>query len=139
MPDGGRMDIAFRQDWRGGGGDDVGGRLRLDQSDRLDIADIMVVAAIAPGPTAGEFEDGELLARQELGSRLALARRRGKNEGRTRAALPDERAGVVRREELAGEGHIGEVAAIGVDARVEDQGGAGETEKPSKIGRAWGR
>src|SRR3546814_15077193 len=88
----------------------------------------MVVAAIAPGPTAGEFEDGELLARQELGSRLALARRRGKNEGRTRAALPDERAGVVRREELAGEGHIGEVAALGVDARVEDQGGAGETE-----------
>src|SRR3546814_2460018 len=76
MPDGGRMDIAFRQDWRGGGGDDVGGRSRLDQSDRLDIADIMVVAAIAPGPTAGELEDGELLARQELGSRLALARRR---------------------------------------------------------------
>src|SRR3546814_13757339 len=94
----------------------------------------MVVAAIAPGPTAGEFEDGELLARQELGSRLALARRRGKNEGRTRAALPDERAGVVRREELAGEGHIGEVAAIGLDARVGEQGGAGETARRSGAG-----
>src|SRR3546814_9340025 len=99
MPDGGRMDIAFRQDWRGGGGDDVGGRLRLDQSDRLDIADIMVVAAIATGPTAGEFEDGELLARQELGSSIALARRRGNNEGRMRAALQYERRGAVRREE----------------------------------------
>src|SRR3546814_8293553 len=125
MPDGGRMDIAFRQDWRGGGGDDVGGRLRLDQSDRLDIADIMVVAAIAPGPTAGEVAAGELLARQEPGSRLALAPGRGINEGRTRADLPDDGAAAARREELAAEGPTAEAAAPGVEARVELQGGGG--------------
>lgn len=132
--DGGGVDVRLGKDGGGCGGDDVGGRERLDEGDRLDIADIVIVAAIAPGPMTGDFEDGELLAGQQLGGRLAITSRRGVDEGAMGSAASDEGTGIMRSEEVAGQGDVGKIPAIGVDAVIESQRGLGEAEALSCAG-----
>ena len=61
-----RVDVRLGVDRRMGGGNEVGCRWRFDEVDRLHVADIMIVPAIAPGPFARDFQVGELLARQQL-------------------------------------------------------------------------
>jgi hypothetical protein len=92
--------VGFRKDGSLGSGHDVGGRRSFDERDRLDIADIMIVAAIAPSPAAGDFEDREFFARKKLRGDRPVGRRRSMDEGRASAAAADHRLGVMGCEKL---------------------------------------
>jgi hypothetical protein len=61
------VNVRLRQDRCFKRGDDVRRRRRFDEFDGFNIADIMIVTAIAPGPAARYLQNGEFLARKQLG------------------------------------------------------------------------
>src|SRR5688500_11851485 len=95
----------------------------------------MVGAAIAPGPAAGQVEHCEFLARLEWRDNLRLRAGPLPDRARARAAPPRDRPGIMRREQLARQRDVGDVGAIGVDARIELERRAAQGESLSRAGR----
>jgi len=100
----------------------------------LDVADEMAGLDIAPGPAAGIFEHRERIARGELGDRLGVRGRRGADARRRDAGLAQQGPGVVGRENLPGQRDVGDVLAVGVDARIERQRRPGQLESLIRSG-----
>ena len=95
---------------------------------------MMVGAAVAPGPAAGEVEHGELITGHEGRDDIGFVGRLGPHGGSAVAGGSDHRPCIMGREELAGQGDVGDVAAIGVDPLVEDDRGAAERKTLSRAG-----
>lgn len=132
--DGSRFDIRRRKD---------GGRVRCDHMGRKDglaqrvepeIAHIMIMTTISPGPTASMIEDEELLAEQQLrtGGRI-IARRCAQESGWSDY---DMLLGgrIVRRENQIGQGDIRYVPPHGVNTRIERARTSDQT-KPKPVRR----
>lgn len=101
---------------------------------RLDIADVVARLDIAPGPAARIFEHREPIARGELGNRFGGRRRHGAHGGGGGAAFTKQRPRIMRRENLAGQRDVGDVLAVGVDARIERQRRPGQPESLIRSG-----
>ena len=101
---------------------------------RRDVADMMVRTAVAPGPVARDVQHCELVARMQLRDRFGIQSRPSPNGSGAGAGSLDHRAGVVGREQLAGQSDVGDVAAIGVDPLVQQDRRAGEREALSRAG-----
>ena len=95
---------------------------------------MVVGAPISPGPAAGDVEHREFVTGVEFGDDLAVLSRGRTNGAGAGAGGADQGAGVMGREELARERDVGNVAAIGVDALVEDDRGPAEREALSCAG-----
>ncbi len=93
----------------------------------------MIFAAVTPGPIAGDVQHGELLAGGELGQRLAVIGAGAAQGGGGREAA-GQGTGVMGGDQLAGQRDIGDVLAIGMDARIERQRRPGEAEALSCAG-----
>jgi len=87
----------------------------------VDIADQMARLDIAPGPAARIFEHRESVSGRKLGDRLGLGGGRDPDRRRGRPAGAQQRPRIMRRENLPGEGDVGDVLAVGVDSRVKRQ------------------
>lgn len=92
----------------------------------------MIVTAIAPSPSTRNLQDREGLAGKQLGRNRLLDRGSGIDEGWTGAAAANERAGIMRREELASQRDIGDIAAIGMNPLVENERGTAKRETLSR-------
>ncbi len=91
---------------------------RVAQRVHRDIADIMVMPAIAPGPAAARVENVEGLAVQQLAHCRCRGIRPGAQHGRRRNAGARHGRGIMGGEAEAGERDIGEIRADRMDARI---------------------
>lgn len=114
--------------------DDVGGLDRMGQRDRLDIADPMVGDAIAPGHAPRIFEHRKLFAWEQLGDGVVLVEGSLAQVGRVRPAGADQGPRIMGRDDPSGERDVGDVAAIGVGARVQPAAGPRELETVTRAG-----
>ena len=103
-----------------------------------EVPDIMIGKAIAPGPAAGEVEQGKALAEQQFARLVGIDRRRcAQRRGREDAAA-HHRRGIMRREMRAGGRNIGKVGADRDDAPVGILRRSGQTEPGAACARSAG-
>ncbi len=79
---------------------------------------MMVGASISPGPVAGNVQYGEFVTGVQIGHDIRIFGRPSADGAGRFPGGADHRPGIMRREELAGEGDVGDVAAVGVNALV---------------------
>ena len=82
------------------------------------IADIIIMPAPAPRPIAGEIEQGEAFAAQKLGDGPRSNRRFGAQHHGIAYNSTVDWARVMRSEQSSGQGHVGDIAAVRVRARI---------------------
>lgn len=102
----------------------------------VDVADAVIGLAEAPGEAAAAIQNREQIAGLQhlpVEVRAGRAEQRG---GGGRSA--DQRFGVVRRHDAAGERDIGDIGAKGVTERVERRRRAGQAEASSGRRRRQG-
>lgn len=100
----------------------------------VDIADQMAGLDVAPGPAAGIFEHREGIARGQLGDRLGLRGGRRANRRRRVPACPEQGTGIMGRKNLPGQRNVGNILAVGVDARIERERWPGQPESLIRCG-----
>ena len=81
---------------------------------------MVVKAAVAPGPAAGNVQHREFIARLQFRGDLRVGPRLKADDRCVRTRGPDHRPRVMGREQLPGERNVGNVAAIGVDPLIEN-------------------
>jgi len=129
-----RRDRGIGGDRRASLTDEMGRLDRVDEGDRFDIANDMIAGGKAPCPSPGIFENTEFLAREKLGNRVPIGGRAGPDQGRVRAAAARQRAGIMGRENTAGEADISQILAPGVDSGIDQARRAVEGEMPIRAG-----
>ena len=105
-----------------------GGRFAQAQHILADIADIMVMRRIAPGPAAAEIEHVETLAMEKFGNQFGIVARGLADRGDGEEAAARHGARIMRREQHSGERDIGDIAAHRMDSPIENDRAAGQAE-----------
>lgn len=97
------------------------------------IANEVGRARITPCPTLCAFQQGKLIAGAKLGNYGAPDVGRFADHNLDRR-LAEDGSHIMRREQLPRERDVGEIAAIGMDAGIEDDRWSGEGEALSRAG-----
>ena len=82
-----------------------------------DVTDAAFDAGITPGPAEAVVQERKHFTRSNVAQGLGLVGRSSAQNGRP-GHRPAQRLGVVRGDDAAGEGAVGEVLAVGVAVRV---------------------
>ena len=98
------------------------------------VTDPVVRAAISPCPAAGDIEQRELLAAVHLEHALGAFGGARIDDRSGREAQAADRARIMRRVQLPRQRDVGEIAAKGVNARVERDRGPRKRETLSRAG-----
>lgn len=98
-----------------------------------DITHQVIVLNKPPGPAPGEFQHGEIGALCQGRDLVGICVGRGVNRRSTRGHVR-HRPRVMRGDDSPGQADIGQIAAIGVDPRIELDRRAGQSKAPSRAG-----